>query len=130
MKKLIILLPIFIAGCSSPPPATKFPSNEPIKNIDTFILNEQSHKVPLNSFVEKNWQYSLINVGNTISQSNTIKFWYLAQHANVINIAGDINLINNYLLKLKANGVDSKINLIPCDNCHKTVTFTFINKEN
>ncbi len=138
MKKLFfVLCTVFLlSGCSSPPKPQPFPNSAKTTDINSFVFSQPLGNIQLNRFDQPKWYYSMINQGATLSQDNTTKFWYLAQHATKITLHGNQEHIENLRLKLKSEGARADILLKPngCINtkkspCEKVVHIEFEKEE-
>ncbi|MBF0786024.1 hypothetical protein E4T80_11165 [Muribacter muris] len=123
----------FLSGCGIPPKPVSIDMSAPTAYFNDIYSQTKVGNISLNKGDHngKNWKQSYINLNRDdyIAEQEKIRFFYFAQHADVINIYGLPDRTSNYRYWLKANGVDGKINEHYLGLPKNTVNITFTREQ-
>lgn len=121
----------FLSAChSSPPKPPQIDENTPEIHLNNQIYRQTSiADVTKNAGDHngENWTYQYINLNRAdyITDTEKVRFFYFAHHANSIEIYGHPTRTEAYKYWLQANGVNAQINTYYKNLPKYTVNITF-----
>ncbi|TYA97891.1 cag pathogenicity island Cag12 family protein [Aggregatibacter actinomycetemcomitans] len=135
MKKILVMNTLisvcFLSACSSSPPEP--PQID--EDAPTIYLNNQVYRQTPTATVAKNagdhngqpWVYQYVNLDRNdyVNETEKVRFFYFAHHADSIEIYGQPARTEAYKYWLQANGVSANISTHPKDLLKNNVNITF-----
>jgi len=134
MKKFLIslFLGALLSGCSSPPKPPSLQNKSYTSIYDNDFMQPHKNKVSANFEVKKASQnksitYTIIGINKNqpIVESDKIKVFFLAAHADDIRIIGSEENINFYINYFQNKTIESNFIKETTFNNDNTVTFIF-----
>lgn len=121
---------VFLSACSSPPKPPKIDMSAKNDYLNNSVYEQTPiNRVPLNQGDHngKPWTYQFLNLNRAdyVDDSEKVRFFYFAQHADHIEIYGDSARTEAYKYWLQANGVNAVITTHYRTLPKNTVNITF-----
>lgn len=121
----------FLSACSSSPPAPpQIDEDAPV-----IYLNNQVYRQTSTTTIAKNagdhngqsWIYQYVNLNRNdyVNETEKVRFFYFAHHADSIEIYGHPQRTEAYKYWLQANGVNAKISTYQKNLLKNSVNITF-----